>query len=66
MNNLPTWAVWIGAAAVGVAPGLAILLAPRIARLFNRLLLPRPEVPPKPEREPTRERQTPLAARLGW
>jgi hypothetical protein len=51
MDNLPTWAVWIGAAAVGVAPGLAILLTPRIAQLLIRLLSPRREVAPKPKRD---------------
>jgi hypothetical protein len=52
MDNLPIWAAWIAAVAVGISPGLAILSAPAIARLLRRLLRLRPEVPPKPEREP--------------
>jgi hypothetical protein len=52
MDNLPTWAFWIAAGAVGVAQGLAILCAPAIGRLLHRLLWPRPEVTPEPEPEP--------------
>jgi hypothetical protein len=51
MDNLPTWAVWIAAVAVGISPGLAILSTPTIARLLHRFLWPRPEVAPKPERD---------------
>jgi hypothetical protein len=49
MVYLPTWAVWIGALAVGVAPGLAILCAPAIARLLHRLSWLRPRVAPEPK-----------------
>jgi hypothetical protein len=60
MDNPPTWAVWIGVAALGLAPGLAILLAPRIARLLLRLLSPCREVAPKPKRDrPTGVAATP-------
>ena len=52
MDNLPAWAVWIAALAVGVAPGLAILRAPRIARLFYRLLWARRGW--RPNRKPSR------------
>jgi hypothetical protein len=52
MDNLPSWGVWIAAAAVGVAPGLAILSAPTIGRLLYRLLWPRSEVLPDPETDP--------------
>jgi hypothetical protein len=55
MDNLPTWALWIITAAVGISPGLAILSAPSIARLLRRLLWPRPEVRPEPQPEPTPE-----------
>jgi hypothetical protein len=41
VDNLPTWAVWIAAGAVGLTPGLAILCALMIARLRYRLLWPR-------------------------
>jgi hypothetical protein len=41
MDNLPIWVIWIAALAVGLAPGLAILCAPMIARLRYRLLWPR-------------------------
>ena len=49
MDNLPTWAVWIAAPAVGVALGLAILWALRIARLLYGLLSPRPSVASEPQ-----------------
>jgi hypothetical protein len=49
MDNLPTWAVWIAAPAVGVALGLAILWALRIARLLYGLLSPRPRVASEPQ-----------------
>jgi hypothetical protein len=44
MDGLPAWALWIITAAVGVAPGVAILGAPAIARLLHRVLWPRPGV----------------------
>jgi hypothetical protein len=40
MDNLPIWAVWIAAVAVGLAPGLAMLCAPMIARLIHRVASP--------------------------
>jgi hypothetical protein len=52
MDNLPNWAVWITAIVVGLAPGLAILSAPR---LLHRLFRPRPEVSPEPQTGPTLE-----------
>jgi hypothetical protein len=55
MDNLPNWAVWITATVVGLAPGLAILSAPMIARLLHRLFWPRPEVSPEPQTGPTLE-----------
>jgi hypothetical protein len=53
MDNLPCWAVWIAATVVGLAPGLAILSAPMIARLIHRVLSLRRGVAPKPNREPS-------------
>jgi predicted HNH restriction endonuclease len=47
------WVAWIGATAVGLTPGSAILSAPMIARLIHRVLWPRREVAPKPGREPS-------------
>jgi hypothetical protein len=52
MDNLPSRALWIITAAVGLVRGLAILFAPAIARLIHRVALPRREVAPKPGREP--------------
>jgi hypothetical protein len=43
MDNLPAWALWIITAAVGLSPGLALLLVRPIARLLHRMLWPRPE-----------------------
>jgi hypothetical protein len=60
MDYLPTWVLWIAAAGVGLAPGLAILSAPMIARLLIRLLSLRREVAPKPQRDqPTGVAATP-------
>jgi hypothetical protein len=53
MDNLPIWVVWIAATVVGLAPGLAILSAPTIARLIHCVASPRREVAPKPGREPS-------------
>jgi hypothetical protein len=44
MDNLPAWALWIITTAVGLSPGLALLLVRPIARLLHRLLWPRPEI----------------------
>jgi hypothetical protein len=42
MDNLPAWGLWIITAAVGLSPGLALLLLVRpIARLLHRVLWPR-------------------------
>jgi hypothetical protein len=49
MDNLPIWAVRIVATVVGLAPVLAILCAPMIARLIHRV--PRREVMPEPRPE---------------
>jgi hypothetical protein len=62
MDNLPTWALWIITAAVGISPGLAILSAPSIARLLRRLLSARPVVAPKLEREREPRHQEPASA----
>jgi hypothetical protein len=56
MDNLPAWALWPITVAVGLAPGLAILSTPAIARLLHRLLWPRPELAPERERKPGRKR----------
>jgi hypothetical protein len=55
MEHLPTWVVTIAAVAVGISPGLAILLAGSIARLLYRVLGPRSEVAPKAGRGPVPE-----------
>ena len=47
MDNLPSWALWIITAAVGISPELTILSTPKIARLLHRLLFPRSKVAPK-------------------
>jgi hypothetical protein len=52
LDNLPDWAVTIIAIAVGLSPGLALLMARSIARLLHRAWWPRPEVAPKPGRAP--------------
>ena len=51
MDDLPSWALWIITAAVGVSPGLAVLSARPIPRLLHRALWARPEVTPRPGRE---------------
>jgi hypothetical protein len=55
MNDLPLWALWPITIAVGLMPGLAVLLARPIARLIYHMLGPRPEVMRQPEGEPTRD-----------
>jgi hypothetical protein len=62
MDNLPAWALWIMTAAVGLSPGLALLLVRPIARLIHRLLWPRPEIAGQPGREPARPEQGSVAA----
>jgi hypothetical protein len=37
MDNLPAWTLWIITAAVGLSPGLALLLVRPIARLLHRV-----------------------------
>jgi hypothetical protein len=64
MDNLPDWAVSIIAIAVGLSPGLALLMARPIGRFLRCVLLERPEVAPQSGREPVREGPT-VAAPLG-
>jgi hypothetical protein len=52
MDNLPAWALQIIAVAVGLSPGLAVLMARPIGRFLRRELLERPEVAPRSAREP--------------
>jgi hypothetical protein len=54
MDDLPTWVLWIITVAVGLAPSLAILCAPMIARLIHRVASPRREVTPKLSHEASR------------
>jgi hypothetical protein len=63
MDSLPEWASWITAAAVGVSPGLMILLVRPIARLLHRVLWPRPQVAPQPGHEPLWEEPPALELR---
>jgi hypothetical protein len=65
MDNLPTWVVTIAAVAVGVSPGLAILSAGLIARVFYRVLGPRPEIAPEPGPDPGRGEPVGVAASRG-
>jgi hypothetical protein len=65
MDNLPAWAVWIAAGAVGVAPGLAILSAPMIARIIHRVLSPRRGMTPKPQPERTPEEPAAISVPRG-
>ena len=62
MDNLPAWALWIITAAVGLSPGLALLLVRPIGRLLHRLLWPRPEMAPQPGRETARPEPANVAA----
>jgi hypothetical protein len=55
MDTLPDWAVTIIAIAVGLSPGLALLMARSIARLLHREWWPRPEAAPQSGREPVRQ-----------
>jgi hypothetical protein len=41
MDNLPDWTVSITAVAVGLSPGLALLMASRIGRFLRRVLFSR-------------------------
>jgi len=52
MDSLPDWAASIIAVAVGLSPGLALLMARPIGRFLLRTLLERPEVSPQSRREP--------------
>ena len=65
MDDLPSWALWIITAAVGVSPGLAILSVRRIARLLHRTLWPRPEVAPQTGRKPASKNAAGVAALQG-
>ena len=65
MDNLPVWAVWIAAVAVGVTPGLAILSAPMIARVIYRVASPRREVATKPGRETSHSEPVAVSASRG-
>jgi hypothetical protein len=65
MDNFPSWAFWIAAMAVALAPGLAILCAPMIARLIHRVASPRREVTPKPSHEPSRGEPAAVSVREG-
>lgn len=62
MDSLPEWASWITAVAVGVSPGMLILLVRPIARLLHRVLWPRPQVVPQPGHEFVRGEPASLAA----
>ena len=50
MENLPAWALWIIAAAVGLSPGLAFLRVGAIGRSPYRTLWPRSKGALGPER----------------
>ena len=54
MDDLPSWALSIIAVAVGLTPGVAILLARPIAQLLHRVLWPRPVEAPQSRLEPAR------------
>jgi hypothetical protein len=47
MDHLPDWTVTIIAVAVGLSPGLALLIARPIGRFLRRALVERPEVAPQ-------------------
>jgi hypothetical protein len=47
MDSLPDWAGSIIAVAVGLSPGLVLLMARPIGRFLGRTLLERPEVAPR-------------------
>jgi hypothetical protein len=55
VDSLPDWVVSIIAVAVGLSPGLAILMAGPVGRFLRRVLFERPEVAPQSGREPVRE-----------
>jgi hypothetical protein len=46
MDNLPDWVTLIIAIAVGLSPGLVLLMARPIGRFLRHVLLERPEVAP--------------------
>jgi hypothetical protein len=47
MDNLPDWALSIIVVAVGLSPGLALLMARPIGRILGRALLERAEASPQ-------------------
>jgi hypothetical protein len=55
MDNLPTWVVTIAAVAVGLSPGLALLLTRPIVRLLHRVLSSRAKIVDQPGFAPTCE-----------
>jgi hypothetical protein len=61
--GLGIWSVAVGA--VRVAPGLAILSAPMIARLIHRMASPDSEIAPKPGREPSHGEPAAVPAQVG-
>jgi hypothetical protein len=65
MDGLPDWVVTIIAVAVGLSPGLALLMARPIGRFLRRVLLERPEVALKAGRELAREELAGVAAPPG-
>jgi hypothetical protein len=58
MDKRPDWAVWIDAAAVVVAPLLAIGYALAVARLLYRLLWSGAGIAVQPDGEPARGPRT--------
>jgi hypothetical protein len=58
MDNLPEWAVSIIVIAVGLSPGLALVMARPVGRFLRRVLLERSEVAPQSRREPVPEGPT--------
>ena len=51
LDNLPTWAIWITTAAVGIHPRAGDPFDAPIARLLRRLLWPRPAFWPSAKTE---------------
>jgi hypothetical protein len=49
MDNLPDWALQIIAVAVGLSPGLALLMARPIGQFLRRTLLEHPEAARSPD-----------------
>ena len=65
MDNLPDWAIPIIAIAVGLGPGLTLLMARPIGRFLRRALLERREVALQSRREPLREGRAAVAVPPG-